>query len=73
MTPYANRGGNSGVQSYEIGDEYILVKFKTTARLYRYSYSLAGKTHVEAMKKLAISGVGLNAYIKNHVNDLYDR
>lgn len=73
MEKYKNSGGDSGISSYEIGSDYIIVKFSGTYRTYKYSYSgRAGYNHVENMKKLARNGSGLNAYINKHVKSLYD-
>lgn len=73
MERYRNSGGDSGVSAYEIGPDYIRVKFSGTSRTYTYSYNRAGATHVERMKALAKSGSGLNAYINKYVKNLYDR
>ena len=73
MERYRNSSGSSGVSAYEIGSDYILVKFSGTARTYRYSYRKAGQNHVENMKRLAQSGSGLNSYINIHVKNLYDK
>lgn len=72
MQHYRNSGGDSGVSAYEIGTDYIAVKFSSTAKVYTYSYRKAGHTHVENMKRLAQSGSGLNSYINRHVKHLYD-
>ncbi len=72
MIRYANRGGNSGVSSYEIGGNYIKIKFNGTARTYTWSYRKAGQSHVDNMKSLAISGSGLNGYVNSRVKFLYD-
>lgn len=72
MERYRNSGGDSGVSSYEIGSDYIIVKFSGTARTYRYSYRKAGQRHVENLKRLAQSGSGLNNYINSYVKNLYD-
>jgi len=71
MERYRNSGGDSGVSAYEIGADYIIVKF-STGKTYTYSYRKAGKTHVDQMKNLAQRGKGLNSYINSHVKDLYD-
>lgn len=63
MQKYKNLDGDSGVDSFEIGEEYIIVKFTKTLRLYTYSYDSAGRDKVEHMKKLALQGRGLNEYI----------
>jgi len=72
METYRNLSGNSGVQAYEIGPAYIIVKFSGTARTYIYSYRKAGSDHVEQMKVLARQGRGLGTYINKYVRDLYD-
>lgn len=72
MERYRNSGGDSGVSAYEIGSDYILVKFSGIGRTYRYSYRKAGQNHVENLKRLAQSGSGLNSYINNYVKNLYD-
>jgi hypothetical protein len=72
MERYGNRGGDSGVSTYEIGSDYIKVKFSGNAKIYTYSYRRAGSVHVENMKRLAKSGSGLNAYINKYVKFAYD-
>lgn len=72
MERYRNSGGDSGVSSYGIGSDYIIVKFTGTFRTYRYSYRKAGQNHVENMKRLAKSGSGLNSYINRYTKKLYD-
>lgn len=73
MQVYKDIDNDSGVRGYEIGSDHITVWFDGTARSYTYSYSSAGSTHVETMKKLAVSGDGLNAYINNNVKFKYVR
>ncbi len=72
MERYRNSGGDSGVSSYEIGSDYIIVKFSGTARTYRYSHRKAGQNHVENLKRLAQNGSGLNSYINQFVKFEYD-
>ncbi len=72
MERYSNRSGSSGVAAYEIGSDFITVKFSNTFRTYTYSYRRAGSTHVENMKHLAQNGSGLNSYINRYVKNLYD-
>lgn len=72
MEKYKNLNGDSGVEWFEIGSNFIKVKFKSNPKLYQYSYSKAGMHHVEQMKHLAQSGSGLNSYIKKNTNYLYD-
>ncbi len=72
MVRYANRGGNSGISGYEIGSNFIKIKFNGTARTYTYSHRRAGQSHVENMKTLAKNGSGLHAYVNSKVKNLYD-
>lgn len=72
MTEYENYGGNSNVVAYEIGYDYIDVRF-AGGSVYRYSYYSAGEENVETMKELAISGSGLNSYIMRRCRTLYER
>ncbi len=72
MKHYLNLGGNSSVRCYEYGDTYITIQFKT-GHPYTYSYSSAGKTNVECMKRLADSGSGLGSYIMRNCRYSYER
>jgi hypothetical protein len=75
MVAYKNHSGESGVTHYEIGDDYINVKFKGKSDIYTYSYSRSGKHHIDTMKKLAIKGLGLSTYISQNssVKNNYDK
>ena len=74
---YKNLDGDSGVDSFEIGGDYIDVKFRDPSRSgalrYKYSYSRPGATYVERMKVLARQGSGLNSYIKLHIGKNFER
>lgn len=72
MERYANRNGDSGVSSYEIGSNFILVGF-TSGSVYEYTYSSAGSGNIERMKGLAMNGSGLNSFIKRNVDKKYSR
>ncbi len=72
MERYANRGGDSGVFGYEIGDDFIRVQFSDGA-IYLYTYASAGTHNVERMKDLANNGHGLNAFINTTVRKAYAR
>ena len=72
MQRYSNLNGDSNVYSFEIGADYIQVQFINGSRVYRYSYSKAGRIHVDQMKMLALSGRGLNSYINKNVKYFYD-
>ena len=70
MQPYANRGGNSSVVAFEIGEDAITIQFQGGST-YLYDYSLPGTAHVEQMKALAIQGMGLSSYVNRHVRKAY--
>lgn len=72
MTPYLNLGGNSGVASYEIGEDSITVLFSDHS-IYLYTYSSAGRSNIEEMKILARTGVGLNGFINTNVKYDYSK
>ena len=73
MERYMNRGGDSGVSEYEIGTDFIKIKFKASSPIYVYSNMRTGQQHVEAMKQLATSGHGLQAYINRHKTMRFDK
>jgi hypothetical protein len=76
MENYKNESGRSSVLQYEIGNDFIIVEFKTPSKsgktTYKYTYESAGKDSVEEMKKLAIIGGGLRTYILAKVHDSYE-
>lgn len=72
MAFYANLGGDSGVESYQIQNNSISVTF-SSGITYLYTYSVPGREHVENMKTLAKNGSGLNSYIKKYVRKSYAR
>ena len=65
MTHYKNLGLDSGVNAFEIGNDYITVRFSTYAT-YKYTYESAGQNHIENMKSLTLKGEGMNSYIKKN-------
>lgn len=71
MERYANLSRNSGVVGYDIGDEFISVRF-SDGSVYRYTFLSAGRQNVEAMKGFATSGIGLNTFINKNVRNRYD-
>lgn len=74
MTPYKNINGRSGVESYEITEDAILVRFKSGRfRNYLYDYRRPGKAVVDRMKALATQGHGLNSYISTTVRSRFAR
>ena len=72
MERYRNRGGDSGIVSYQIGPSFIKVKFSDGA-IYIYTNQSAGNANIEYMKQLAIDGEGLNSFINRRVRKCYAR
>ncbi|HML95619.1 MAG TPA: hypothetical protein PKC29_09350 [Thermodesulfobacteriota bacterium] len=70
MEHYKNLSGNSGVMAYEIGEDYIKVKFRS-GDVYLYNYIVTGKFNIERMKKLAEEGKGLSTFISRYVREDY--
>lgn len=58
----------SGVNAFEIGENYIIVEFKDK-RIYLYNQLFPGKEHLEEMKERALNGDKLGAYINQNVRD----
>lgn len=72
MQRYRNGQGDSGVAAYELGPDYIRVKFRHGAT-YEYDYASTGQFQVERMKVLAASGEGLATFISQFVKANYAR
>lgn len=72
MFRYKNVNGNSNIEAYEIGSDYIDVKFFNTYKIYRYSYRSAGEYNVERAKQLAMQGYGLNSFIMREMRYSYE-
>ncbi|MCC8394019.1 hypothetical protein LJ656_15590 [Paraburkholderia sp. MMS20-SJTR3] len=74
MERYRNLSGESGIDAYEIGADFIKVRFRTDV-VYWYTETSAGAEHVEELKRLARRGRGLSTYISQHadVRDGYAR
>jgi len=70
MKPYRNLSGASGVTAYEIDENYIDVEF-VDGHAYRYDYAVTGRSNVEKLKSLALSGRGLSTYISRVVRNAY--
>lgn len=65
MQPYNDRDGDSNVDAFEIGSDYIKVQFHDGS-VYTYTYMSAGLNQIENMKRLANEHDGLNAYISTN-------
>lgn len=62
MQQYANNSGKSNVVAYLTGNDFIVVQFPRNA-YYKYTYSSAGQSAIEAMKRFAQNGSGLGTFI----------
>jgi hypothetical protein len=70
MTSYISTSGkSSGVTAYEIGDDYIKVKFGSY-KTYKYSYSLNDEGTIDTMKELALASRGLSSFIARNKSTL---
>ena len=66
MTPYKSKSRKtSGVIAYELGEDYIRIKFRR-GDVYTYSYRSADANTIEVMKGLALASKGLSTYISQH-------
>lgn len=72
MEHYRDHQGDSGILSYEIGANFIKVRFRD-GMVYMYDYLSAGAGNIEEMKRLAKAGEGLNSFINEHVGKAYSR
>ncbi len=70
MEQYKNLGSNSGIRAYEIGSDFVRIRFSSGAE-YLYTYQSAGSANIEEMKRLAYAGVGLNSFIMLNVKTQY--
>jgi hypothetical protein len=70
MTSYTSTSGkSSGVTAYEIGDDYIKVKFGSY-KTYKYPYSLNDEGTIDTMKELALASRGLSSFIAKNKSSL---
>ncbi|MFM0625763.1 hypothetical protein [Paraburkholderia xenovorans] len=67
MERYRNLSGGSGVEAYEIGDDFVAVRFRHGV-VYWYTEASVGTRHVVALKRLARRGQGLSTYISQHAD-----
>jgi hypothetical protein len=65
MQRYRNLSGHSGVVAYEIGDDFVRVRFNS-GTVYLYTMESVGAQHLDALKQRAGRGQGLGTYISQH-------
>ena len=70
MEKYKNLSGDSDINSYGIGENFIKIKFND-GNIYRYTNNSAGSANIHKMKILAAAGQGLNTFISKSVRNLY--
>lgn len=67
MEIYRDQDNDSNVLGYEIGDDYIVVEFKSgKSRFYKYTFASAGQTAILEMHRLARQGDGLGSLISSN-------
>ena len=71
MESYKDIDGDSGISAYEAGDGFIRIMFKDSS-VYLYTNNSAGEENIDCMKRLAISGDGLNSFINKNVKKRYE-
>ena len=68
MKTYTSTSGKKpGDLAYEIGNDYIIVRFPEGD--YKYSYKSCGEAATEEMKELALASCGLSTYIAKNQPD----
>lgn len=70
MEKYKNLSGDSPINAYEIGPDFIKVEF-LDGTTYLYTYESTGRDNVEHMKELAKAGGALSSFINNVVKEAY--
>jgi hypothetical protein len=65
MKPYRTTSGDSGVVGYEIGRNYIRIRFRSNGD-YTYEAGRVGRRHLTEMQRRAEAGRGLATYINAH-------
>ncbi|RZJ68195.1 MAG: hypothetical protein EOO50_01900 [Flavobacterium sp.] len=73
MKVYANKKGDSGVLAYEVGRDFIRLRFRDSDKIYTYSNESAGMQNVTSMKRLAESGKGLSTFVTRNVRDKFEK
>ena len=68
MNKYVSTSGKAyGVDEFELGDDFIRVRFVKSPVVYKYSNKSAGSASIEIMKNLARRQNGLSTWIaQNH-------
>jgi len=70
MRAYGNKRGGTGVVAYDMGPDWIVLRF-VDGSTYRYDRHHPGPYHVAEMQRLAEAGSGLSTYLNRYVRDDY--
>lgn len=70
MQYYQNLSGKSGVSTYAVSDDAILVEFRSGAT-YLYTEAQVGKANFSAMQALAKQGKGLSSFIARQARKMF--
>ncbi len=65
MQRYRNWSGTSGIRFFDLGADYIVLKW-ATGEPFTYTYESVGQQNIEEMKRLALKGSHLNKFINEH-------
>jgi hypothetical protein len=71
MQRYADHSRHSGIAAFELGEDYLDVRF-TSGEVLHYTTRRPGARDVQHMKELALRGEGLAAYINRHIGVRYE-
>ena len=72
MQAYKNLDGDSPINAYETGADFIRIRFKDGG-VYLYTNAVTGVSNVNRMKLLAANGHGLCSFINKNVRKAYAR
>ena len=70
MKRYKKLSGDTGIEAYETGPNYIRIRFEDGG-VYLYTDESTGPENVTRMKALAEQGKGLCTYINTRVRGAY--
>lgn len=72
MERYRDLNRDSGIHTFEIGSDFMVIEFKGGST-YLYTYQTASRGNIEQMKTLAIGGKGLGTFINKYVREKYTK
>ncbi len=72
MKEYNNISGQSDIEAFEVGDDFITIRLSKSEKEFTYTYANTGEKKVEKMKALALRGSGLWRYIITNAKKVHD-